>query len=102
MTKTLFAAAAVAVVMSAAPAFAADSMMKGPSTEATLLCRTAVQGEKPDATFEGKGIVCKPMGKMMMNGKMGPNTAGMDKAATDKAWQEWLQGAVLVPRSGDG
>jgi hypothetical protein len=101
MTKILLAAA-VAVAISAAPAFAADSMMKAPANEATMLCRTALPGEKPDATYEGKGIVCKSMGKMMMNGKMGPNTAGMDKAATDKAWQEWLQNSVLVPRSGDG
>lgn len=102
MTKTLLAAVAIAAAISAAPAFAADSMMKGPSTEATLLCRPAAAGEKPDATFEGKGIVCKPMDKMMMHGKMGPNTAGMDKAATEKAWQDWIQSAVLVPRSGDG
>jgi hypothetical protein len=37
------------------------------------------------------------MGKMSAAGQMGPNTKGMDKAATDKAWQDWLDHAMLIP-----
>jgi hypothetical protein len=95
MNKTLLAAAA-AVVILGAPALA-DSMMKASPMDATMLCRPAAKGEKPEAMMGTKGIVCKPMGKMMAAGQMGPNTKGMDKAATDKAWQDWLDHAMLIP-----
>jgi hypothetical protein len=98
MKKTLLAAAA-AVAIFGTPALAADSMMKA-STEATMLCRPAAKGEKPDAMMGTKGIVCKSMDKMMAaGGHMGPDTKAMDKAATDKAWQEWLDHAMLIPAS---
>lgn len=101
MKRTLLAAAA-AVLILGAPAFAADSMMKASPTEATMLCRPAVKGEKPDAMMGTKGIVCKSMDKMMAAGHMGPNTKAMDKAATDKAWQQWLDQAIVIPSASSG
>jgi pyruvate kinase len=65
--------------------------------DATMLCRPVAKGEKPEAMMGTKGIVCKSLDKMMAGGHMGPNTKAMDKAATDKAWQEWLDQAMLVP-----
>jgi len=93
MKKTLLAAAA-AVVIFGAPALAMDSMMKAGPMDATMLCRPATKGEKPEAMMGSKGIVCKTMDKTMTHM---PNTKGMDKAATDKAWQDWLQNGMLVP-----
>ncbi len=100
MNKTLLAAVA-AVALFGAPALAADSMMKAGPMDATMLCRAAAKGEKPEAMMGTKGIVCKPMDKMAP-GHMGPNTKGMDAAATDKAWRDWLEQAMMIPLSGNG
>lgn len=89
MNKILLAAAA-AVVMLGAPALAKDTMTN--PMDATLMCRPATKTEKPDAMMGSKGLVCKSMAGMPM-----PNTKGMDKAASDKAWQDWLDHAMLIP-----
>jgi hypothetical protein len=94
MNKTLLAAAA-AVVILGAPALAMDAMTKPSPMDATMMCRPATKTEKPEAMMGTKGIVCKSMDKTMAH--MGPNTKGMDKAATDKAWADWLQNAMLIP-----
>jgi hypothetical protein len=101
MKRTLLATAAAVLVLGA-PAFAADSMMKASPTDATMMCRPAMKGEKPEAMIGTKGIVCKPMDKMMAPGHMGPNTKAMDKAATDKAWQDWLDQAIVIPSAAAG
>jgi hypothetical protein len=90
MKKTLLAAAA-AVVILGAPALALDAMKASPM-DATMMCRPAMKTEKPQAMMGSKGMVCKSMAGMAM-----PNTKGMDKAATEKAWEDWFSHAMLVP-----
>ena len=91
MNKSLLAAAA-AVVILGAPVYALGQMMKTSPLDATMMCRPATSKEKPQAMMGSKGMVCKSMAKMAM-----PNTKGMSKAATDKAWMDWINGAMLIP-----
>jgi len=72
--------------------------MKPVAMDATMLCRPAMANEKATAMMGSKGIVCKSMDKMMKNGMMMvPDT----KSASDKAWRDWLQSAMMIPRAGD-
>ncbi len=96
MKKMLLAAAAAVVGLGTA-ALADDAMMKAPMMQATMMCRPAMKSEKPEAMMGNKGMTCKTM-----SGKMGPDTTGMDKAATDKAWRAWIEQAMMIPLSGNG
>ena len=92
--KKIVLAAAAAVALFGAPAFAMDSMMGHNAMDATMMCRPAAAGEKPTAMMGSKGIVCKSMA--MKGGHMGPNTKGMSAAQTDAAWRKWIQEMMLI------
>jgi hypothetical protein len=74
-------------------------MMKPSPMDATVMGRPATKNEKPEAMMGTKGMVCKTMDKTMAGM---PKTKGMDKAATDKAWMDWLQQSMMIPLSGNG
>ncbi len=93
MKKTLLAAAA-AVVLFGAPAFAMDKMHGG-AMEASMMCRPAAAGEKPTAMMGAKGIVCKTMPKMDPK-HMGPKTTGMTQAQADAAWRAWIEQMMMI------
>jgi hypothetical protein len=100
MKKTLTMLAVCSGLVAMPLATFADSMSPA-SMDATMMCRAAMTGEKPTAMMGTKGIVCRSMPKMAPS-KMGPDTKGMDAAATNAAWQKWLMEMMAVPTSPGG
>ena len=95
MKKAILAAVAAGILLGA-PALAIDAAKSSKAMNATMLCRPSLTTEKPMAMMGDKGMVCKSMAKMMVNGHMGPDTKGMDAAATNAAWERWLQQSMLI------
>ena len=80
-------------------------LMKVPANAATFMCRAAGAGEKATGTIGTQSVVCKSNQAMMTGSGMMkvPNTTGLDGAATDKAWRDWLTSILsMQPRAGDG
>jgi len=115
MNKTLVSLAAAASLAcvplltlgadAPAPAGPNAGLMKPPPNAATFMCRAAGPNEKATGTIGSQSVVCKSNQAMMTgNGMMKvPNTAGLDGAATDKAWRDWLTSVLsMQPRAGDG
>ena len=112
MNKTLVSLAAAASLACVplltlgadAPASSDTGLMKPPANAATFMCRAAGANEKPTGTIGTQSVVCKSNQAMMVNGMMKvPKTSGLDGAATDQAWRDWLTSVLsMQPRAGDG
>ena len=72
---------------------------KAAASDATMLCRPAAAGEKPNAMAGTKPLTCKSLAPMMQHGMMMvPKTT----TEADKAWNAWLDHALEVPSAVGG
>ena len=79
------------------------ALLKPPVNAATMMCRPAFGGERPNGTVDAQGVVCKSMQTAMAGGMMKvPRTQGLDGRSADHLWRVWVEQALMIPRAGDG
>jgi hypothetical protein len=109
MTSRFVSALAATVLLSMPGAVLAqtamhdDAMHGDAAMHASMVCREAVAGEKPNAMMMAgsKGMVCKSLAKEMSAKRMGPDLSGaLTPAQIDAAWQKWLNTVIVIPMTG--